>query len=426
LECGKIVITRLRNTEYYKGEPLNHIVDSIYYLLNQYVVEHDSWPPNIDTHNCSIPSREKNRNTIRDYQRITDADVLIIPSENEFSYNISGRMSNIMLGRGWNIVKSLKEALLENPKPRKVILITSDKADTKELYENVFNDVPNLKFERIDESEFPGGIHHLKYLEIEKLTLDTKKNVDFGYWGTSKKLKVDYSAEKVKTPIHDWYDKDAWVNKKERILKGNMGKNRVLSRYMNNNKPGEILPTYKEQRESGIIHPDYPGEPRFYAHLLKGKQSNDERHIILKQIYNDESITNNMIGYFDDFEYTHKFDKKMTNILPHIAECKTTLCFNWPGQEDHLTSRYNEALGCDVIPLVWKDYDCNNQLVYSDWQRCYSFEDIKRKCLELSDNHVRLLHLNEIKNKYLEVTKPLKHYEELFNKKLNEKLNNGD
>ena len=54
------------------------------------------------------------------------------------------------------------------------------------------------------------------------------------------------------------------------------------------------------------------------------------------------------------------------------------------------------------------------------------FEDIKRKCLELSDNHVRLLHLNEIKNKYLESTKDLKHYEELFNKKLNEKLNNGD
>ena len=30
--------------------------------------------------------------------------------------------------------------------------------------------------------------------------------------------------------------------------------------------------------------------------------------------------------------------------------CKFTLCFNWPGQEEHLTSRYNEALACDVIP----------------------------------------------------------------------------
>ena len=34
--------------------------------------------------------------------------------------------------------------------------------------------------------------------------------------------------------------------------------------------------------------------------------------------------------------------------------------------------------------------------------------------------------LERIKKKYEEVTKPLKHYEELFNKKLNEKLNNGD
>ena len=34
----------------------------------------------------------------------------------------------------------------------------------------------------------------------------------------------------------------------------------------------------------GVIHPDYPGEPRFYVNLLKGKKSNDERHIILKNI----------------------------------------------------------------------------------------------------------------------------------------------
>ena len=81
MECRKIVITRLRNVEYYKGEPLNHIVDSIYHLLDNFIEKNDSWPPNIDTHNCSLPSREKSRKTIRDYQRIKDADVLIIPSE---------------------------------------------------------------------------------------------------------------------------------------------------------------------------------------------------------------------------------------------------------------------------------------------------------------------------------------------------------
>ncbi len=416
MERGKIVITRLRNSEYYKGESLNHIVDSIYYLLNNYIEKNDTeWPYKFETHNCSLPSREKNRNTIRDYKRIEDADVLIIPSENEFSYNISGRMSNIMLGRGWCIVQSLKESLLKNPKDRMVILITSDKADTVELYKNVFHDVPNLKFYRIDESEFPGGLHHLKYLEIEKLNLNKPKIKDFGYWGTSKKLKVDYDGERVKTPIHDWYDREAWVKRKERILKGK-GKKGVLSRYMNLKNPGEILPSYKEQKKDGVIHPDYPGEPRFYVNLLKGKKSNDERHIILKNIF-DSDLTNNMIGYFDDFDYTHKFDKNMKNILPIISECKFTLCFNWPGQEEHLTSRYNEALACDVIPLVWQNYDCNNQLVLDDRQRMFSFEDIK-KCLKNTTESRRLKWLKEIKEKYLNVTKPIEHYEELFNKKL--------
>ena len=139
--------------------------------------------------------------------------------------------------------------------------------------------------------------------------------------------------------------------------------------------------------------------------------------IILKKIMGDETITKNMIGYFDGFKYTHKFDKNMKNILPHLAECKFTLCFNWPGQEEHLTSRYNEALACDVIPLVWQNYDCNNQLVLNDRQRMFSFEDIK-KCLKNTTESRRLKWLKEIKEKYLNVTKPIEHYEELFNKKL--------
>lgn len=385
MECGKIVVTRLRSSEYYKGEPLNHIVDSMYHLLDNFIEKNDDWPPTMETHNCSLPSREKSRKTIRDYQRIKDADVLIIPSEAEFAYNIYGRISNFQMGRTWGLVQYLREALLENPKPRKVILLSSDKADTIELYrDKVFKMIPNLTFYRIDESEFPGGIHHLKYLNINKLNLDTTKKKDFGYWGTSKRFKIDMTSEMRDYKIKDYF------------------------------KDGEIVRYGTEGAEL---------KTKFVEPMYIGKESKDERHIILKQINGDETISNNMIGYFDGFKYTHKFDKNMINILPHIAECNATLCFNWPGQEEHLTSRYNEALGCDTIPLVWKDYDCNNQLVYSDWQRCYSFEDIKRKCLELSDNHIRLLHLNEIKNKYLEVTKDLEYYEDSFNQKLIEVLN---
>ena len=374
----------MRSSEYYKGEPLNHIVDSMYHLLDNFIEKNDTWPYKMDTHNCSLPSREKNRNGIRDYQRVKDSDVLIIPSEAEFAYNIYGRISNFQMGRTWGLVQYLREALLENVKPRKVIILSSDKADTIELYrDKVFKMIPGLKFYRLDESEFPGGIHHLKYLNIRKLNLDTTKKKDFGYWGTSKRFKIDMTSD-----MRDYKVKDYFLN-------------------------GRVVKYGTEGCEL---------KTKFVEPLFVGKESKDERHTILKEI-NESDITNNMIGYFDGFKYTHKFDKNMTKILPYIAECNATLCFNWPGQEEHLTSRYNEALGCDVIPLVWKDYDCNNQLVYSDWQRCYSFEDIQKKCLELSDNNVRLKHLNDIKNKYLKVTKPLEYYEDSFNQKLMEILN---
>ena len=374
----------MRSSEYYKGEPLNHIVDSMYHLLDNFIEKNDTWPYKMDTHNCSLPSREKNRNGIRDYQRVKDSDVLIIPSEAEFAYNIYGRISNFQMGRTWGLVQYLREALLENVKPRKVIILSSDKADTIELYrDKVFKMIPGLKFYRLDESEFPGGIHHLKYLNIRKLNLDTTKKKDFGYWGTSKRFKIDMTSD-----MRDYKVKDYFLN-------------------------GRVVKYGTEGCEL---------KTKFVEPLFVGKESKDERHTILKEI-NESDITNNMIGYFDGFKYTHKFDKNMTKILPYIAECNATLCFNWPGQEEHLTSRYNEALGCDVIPLVWKDYDCNNQLVYSDWQRCYSFEDIQKKCLELSDNNVRLKHLNDIKNKYLKVSKPLEYYEESFNQKLLEILN---
>ena len=39
-----------------------------------------------------------------------------------------------MLGRGWTMVQNIREGLLRNPKPRKVILLSSDKADTIDLF----------------------------------------------------------------------------------------------------------------------------------------------------------------------------------------------------------------------------------------------------------------------------------------------------
>tara|TARA_R100000081_G_scaffold69428_1_gene36608 strand:- start:1637 stop:2803 length:1167 start_codon:yes stop_codon:yes gene_type:complete len=386
LECGKVVLTRLRSTEYYKNKPLNHIIDSYYHLLENFIQEHDNeWPYSFDTHNCSLPSREKNRTNVRDFERIKDSDVLIIPSESEFAYNISGRISNILMGRSWGMVEYMRQALKDNPKPRKIILLTSDKADTIELYrDKVFKGVPRITFYQIDESEFPGGIHHLKHINIKKQKLDTtNKQTDFGYWGTSKRFKIDATSEMKDYEVKDYF------------------------------KDGKIVKYGTDGAEL---------KTKFVEPLYIGKESKDERHLILKEIYKDNDISKNLIGYFDGFKYTHKFDKNMINILPYMVDTKFTLCFNWPGEEKHLTSRYNEALGCDIIPLVWGDYDCDNQLVLDDRQRMRSFDDIK-KCLTSTSESDRLQWLNSIQEKYLSVTKPIEYYEDLFNQKLLEILN---
>ena len=123
MECGKITFVRLRNSEYYKGERLNHIVDSIYYLCNNYIKKNLFYPNPYDSYNVSLIEIEKNRKNIRDINSIEQSDVLVIPTESEFAYHIYGRISNIMLGRSWTMVQNIREGLLRNPKPRKIILL---------------------------------------------------------------------------------------------------------------------------------------------------------------------------------------------------------------------------------------------------------------------------------------------------------------
>ena len=379
MERRKVVITRLRSTEYYTGTKLKLLIDAIYHLLDKFV-ENNEDIYDIDTHNCSIPSREKKRSNVRDYQRLTDADVVVIPSEVEFAYNIYGRIGNFMMSRSWIRIRHIRNAFLENPKPRKIIIISSDQADTIELYrDKVFKDIPNLTFYRLDESEFPAGIHHLRYVDINDLNLDKTKKVDFCYWGTSKRLKVDPTSE-----LRDYNVKDYLTS--------------------------EGLPS----RQGA---PDTAWRTVFTEPLYVGKVSEDVRHKILKQIYLDDTITNNMIGYFDGFKYTHKFEKEFTKILPQIAESKYTLCFNWPGADKFLTARYNESLACDTLPLVWQNYDCDNQLVLDDRQRMFSFDDIRKTITETTDEY-RAEWLGSIKEKYDKVAMPTTYYEMVFGHKL--------
>ena len=88
------------------------------------------------------------------------------------------------------------------------------------------------------------GIHHLKYLNIRKLNLDTTKKKDFGYWGTSKRYKIDMTSD-----MRDYKVKD----------------------YLN----GKIVKYGTEGCEL---------KTKFVEPLFVGKESKDERHTILKNI----------------------------------------------------------------------------------------------------------------------------------------------
>jgi hypothetical protein len=325
------------------------------------------------------------------------------------------------MGRSYCRLLNILEEFDKTPdKERNIILVTSDKADTIELfrdrtfnrsnyyvkdslwthdfnYENKSNEY-NINFYRIDEGEFKGGILHLKHLFMMDYWKDkrrtrtrTNKKVDFVYWGTSKKKKVDKSADNFAYQIKDWY----------------------------NETSGEYDGRY---RKDTLI------KYRSSVLIKKGVPSNDYRNTLLKKVKHSPLITSNMIGYFDSFKYDVKFDKSILNVMPEISKGRATICFNWPGQWEHLTSRYNEAVACDVIPLVWNGYDTNNQLVADDFQRIESktFEELEKKLIKLRDDDFRLELLKKIKDKYKEKTEPIEYYEKEFEKKMLNYLDNSE
>jgi hypothetical protein len=76
-------------------------------------------------------------------------------------------------------------------------------------------------------------------------------------------------------------------------------------------------------------------------------------------------------------------------------------------------------LACDIVPLVWKDYDSNNILVADDWQRCFTIEDFYDKIAEVKKSD---MWLNKIKKKFLDKLPTEKQYYEEFEKRLNDCL----
>ncbi len=111
-----------------------------------------------------------------------------------------------------------------------------------------------------------------------------------------------------------------------------------------------------------------------------GVVSGDERHIVLKQIQEGMGrFLTRFIGRYSTVKRDMKPDT-MRNIMPILNQTKYTLCFNWKDNKA-TTSRYHEALGCGIIPMVYKDYDSLGILVKDDWQRVESAEELCDKIM---------------------------------------------
>lgn len=177
----KICIARLRSGANYM-KPLDHIMDSFYELLKQYVEKHPE-------HEFTYYNFGFNRKPVRDVAAIEAADVILIPSEAEFTYWIPGAIHTLDLKKS--------NALLDEVRPyfnyKKVIILRSDRRDDIELYQTKVFPNQMISYDVIDEIDF-GNIHGMKYHFVKNnntLYVDNEKIHDFVYWGSDKRKTVD-------------------------------------------------------------------------------------------------------------------------------------------------------------------------------------------------------------------------------------------
>lgn len=329
-----ICFARLRNVSHFK-DYLEDMLDSFYFLIKEYIHEHPEH--NYSFFNISLNSWDK---PTADYESIKNADVVVIPSEGEFSWHIKNNMHTFDVAKS----KAKIDEISKYIEGKDIIFLRSDRGDTEDLYRNhTFPNIKLGKFLFIDETDFPGNVHALKYYFIE----DWKKlnNWDcsrkyrfFSYWGASNKVKVPITNENTGDLRHKYLGsiKKHWENK-------------------------------------AFIIGRYP---------------------------------------FKDMKFNRNFKK----IIPYVDTAETTLCWNWMDPKA-TTSRYCEAIGLEIIPYVWENYDVENSYGEIPEQRISKLEvfydAVENKKLEFAD----------IKNNFLKTIVPKKRYAEMFYDYMNRSLN---
>ena len=175
----KITIARLRSNVKYNG-PLETVLDSFFENYVKWMKQNPQHE--YRTYNVSFGSERPKRTP----ENIEWADVIVIPSDSEFRYHGELQMNPKDLAKS----QSHMEEIIPFFKDKTVIMWRSDRGDTEELYRSF---IPNNKnFYTIDEIDFSGNIHGMKYHFIQTLKnplaqmMSDGKTADFGYWGRMK------------------------------------------------------------------------------------------------------------------------------------------------------------------------------------------------------------------------------------------------
>jgi len=174
-----ITIARIRSNVTYTG-PLETVLDSFF---ENYVKWRDNNPQHkYDTYNVSFGNGRPKRTP----ETIKWADVIVIPSDSEFRYHGELQMNPKDLAKSESHIEKIAPYF----KGKDVIMFRSDRGDTEELYRSFLPGIRN--FTTIDEIDFSGNIHGMKYHFIQTLKnpladiMNDGKSIDFAYWGRMK------------------------------------------------------------------------------------------------------------------------------------------------------------------------------------------------------------------------------------------------
>jgi len=175
----KITIARLRSNVKYNG-PLETVLDSFF---ENYVRWMRANPQHkYDTYNVSFNQSRPQRTP----ETIKWADTIVIPSDSEFRYHGELQMNPKDLAKSESHIEKIAPYF----EGKNVIMFRSDRGDTEELYRSFLPGIKN--FTTIDEVDFSGNIHGMKYHFIQTLKnpladmMGTEKTIDFAYWGRMK------------------------------------------------------------------------------------------------------------------------------------------------------------------------------------------------------------------------------------------------